>query len=51
MVVTFTNKAAGELKQRLFAAISEATQLASPRLQVGCAMFCIFLGGGEGWVW
>lgn len=33
MVVTFTNKAAGELKTRLFSAITEATQLAQQRLE------------------
>jgi superfamily I DNA/RNA helicase len=33
MVVTFTNKAAGELKTRLISAITEATSLAQQRLE------------------
>lgn len=33
MVVTFTNKAAGELKARLFSAITEATSAAQLRLE------------------
>jgi ATP-dependent exoDNAse (exonuclease V) beta subunit len=32
MVVTFINKAAGELKARLLAALAEATHLAQERL-------------------